>query len=302
MAESKPTTTQPATTDYTLPPTKWTTPWPFFAAVLAPVLAAMLVYQLDSFDPAPLPLHELTQPPLAAPRKNGRVLQGAEYVGAGNLLAPEDIAFDTGSGLIYTTCADGWIKRVTVNDSVTDSVVENWVHTGGRPLGLVLGHHGEVIVADAYKGLLRISDVGEVDVLTNEAEGLGFNFTDGVDIADDGTIYFTDASYKYDFHNFMGDILEGKPYGRFLSYDPITKQTTVLARDLYFPNGVAVSPDQDYVVFCETPMRRCRRYYIRGEKKGSIEKFVELPGLPDNIRYAEGHYWIAFSTVIYISI
>lgn len=73
-------------------------------------------------------------------------------------------------------------------------------------------------------------------------------------MADDGTIYFTDASYKYKLHDFIWDILEGRPYGRLLSFDPVTKEIQVLARDLYFPNGIAVSPDQDYVVFCETPM------------------------------------------------
>ncbi|KAJ4845789.1 hypothetical protein Tsubulata_041454 [Turnera subulata] len=275
--------------------------WSFFTVVilLAPVLLAVLVYQLDSFDPAPLPLHELTHPPLTAPTKHDRILQGSEYLGAGELKGPEDIAYDPRSGLIYTTCADGWIKRVTVNESVADSVVESWVNTGGRPLGLVVGNNGEVVVADAHKGLLRISADGAVELLTDEAEGQKFKLADGVDIADDGTIYFTDASYKYNLEEDRWDILGGRPHGRFLSYDPVTKQTKVLARDLYFANGVAVSPQQDYVVFCESAMRRCKKYYIQGDKKGRIEKFLDnLPGMPDNIHYSQGHYWIGFPTVV----
>ena len=93
-------------------------------------------------------------------------------------------------------------------------------------------------------------------VLTDQAEGLKFKLADGVDIArdddDDDTIYFTDASYKYSLDSFILDILEGKPHGRFMSYNPATNKTSVLARNLYFPNGVVVSPDQTYVVFCET--------------------------------------------------
>lgn len=92
----------------------------------------------------------------------------------------------------------------------------------------------------------------KVEVLAEEFEGLKFNLTDGVDVAEDGTIYFTDASYKYCLKDFYYDIAEGKPHGRFMSYNPATKKVSLLARNLYFPNGVAVSPDQNFVIYCET--------------------------------------------------
>lgn len=92
----------------------------------------------------------------------------------------------------------------------------------------------------------------KVELLADEVEGLKFNLTDGVDVAEDGTIYFTDASYKYTLKDFYYDIVEGKPHGRLMSYNPGTKKVTLLARFLYFPNGVAVSPDQNFIVYCET--------------------------------------------------
>lgn len=264
--------------------------------ILVPVIASVLLYQLDSFDPAPLPAHELTRDSIPVPRRNAHMLRGSHNIGAGRLLGPEDLAYDSISGLIYTGCHDGWIKRVSLNDSV-----EDWVYTGGRPLGLAHAHPklGQLlIIADADKGLLKVSANGVIELLTDSAEGQQFKLTDGVDIGEDGMIYFTDASHKYSFKDFAFDFLEGRPYGRFMSYDPSTQQTKVLLRDLYFPNGVAVSPDQNSVVFCETPLRRCKKYYIQGERKGSTEIFVNnLPGMPDNIRYdGEGHYWIALST------
>ena len=44
---------------------------------------------------------------------------------------------------------------------------------------------------------------------------------------------------------------------------------------------------------------RCRKYYIRGKKKGTVSNFIDnLPGLPDNIRCdEEGHYWVALAAV-----
>lgn len=90
--------------------------------------------------------------------------------------------------------------------------------------------------------------------LTDEAEGVKFKLTDGVDVAADGMIYFTDASYKYNLKDHVADILEGRPHGRLMSYDPSTHRTTVLVRDLFFANGVAVSTDQSCVIFCESVM------------------------------------------------
>ena len=92
-------------------------------------------------------------------------------------------------------------------------------------------------------------------LLTDEAEGLKFKLTDGVGVTEDGMIYFTDASYMYAFEDHLYDILGRHPYGRLLSFDPNTGETKVLLRDLYFPNGVAVSPDQNSLIFCETPLQ-----------------------------------------------
>ncbi|XP_038903106.1 protein STRICTOSIDINE SYNTHASE-LIKE 6-like [Benincasa hispida] len=260
---------------------------------LALLTAAVVVYKLDPFDPAVIPAEELSGAPAAVAECSGRVLQGAERIGVGELAAAEDLAYDSELGIVYTGDADGWLKRVRLNDSA----IENWVFTGGRPLGVALGPDSEVFVADAYQGLLKVSKEGVVEALTAEADGVRFGLTDGVDVAEDGTVYFTDASYKYGFHNFIFDLFEGRPFGRFLSYNPITKTTKLLVGDLYFANGVAVAPTQDFVVFCETPLRRCKKYYITGDRKGSVEKFVDnLPGTPDNIRYdGHGHYWIALS-------
>jgi hypothetical protein len=65
-------------------------------------------------------------------------------------------------------------------------------------------------------------------------------------------IYFTDASTKFGYGQSDLDVLEGRPNGRLLKYDPSTKATSVLATDLFFPNGVALASDQTFLVFCET--------------------------------------------------
>ncbi|KAL5232563.1 hypothetical protein ABZP36_031339 [Zizania latifolia] len=261
--------------------------------VVVPVLLAVALYSPEGFSPAPMPHEYSYGTVVSAPRHEARALAASERVGEGRLPAPEDMAYDAGGGWLYTGCADGWVRRV----SVPSGDVEDWVRTGGRPLGVALAPDGGLVVADAYVGQLKVSPDRAVELLTDEAEGLKFDLTDGVDVAADGTIYFTDASHKHSLEHFMVDLLEARPHGRLMSFDPSTRRTAVLVRDLYFANGVAVSPDQDSLIFCESLMRKCSTYHIRGDKKGTVDKFIDkLPGFPDNIRYdGEGRYWIAIS-------
>ena len=119
---------------------------------------AAFFYTLEPFQPVHYPADELSRETLTAPALNSHMLRGSELVGEGQLAGPEDLVYDAGSRVIYTGCHDGWIKRVTVKESVADTVVQKLVNTGGRPLGLALGHNGEIIVADAYKVVSRLGN------------------------------------------------------------------------------------------------------------------------------------------------
>lgn len=72
-------------------------------------------------------------------------------------------------------------------------------HICGRPLGLRFDKKtGDLYIADAYFGLLKVGpDGGLAKPLTTEAEGIPFNFTNDLDIDEEGNIYFTDSSTNY---------------------------------------------------------------------------------------------------------
>ena len=70
--------------------------------------------------------------------------------------------------------------------------------------------------------------------------------------ASDGSLYFSVASTKFGFHNWHLDLLESKPNGQLLKYDPSSNDTSIVIDGLYFANGVALSADQDCLVVCET--------------------------------------------------
>jgi len=205
-------------------------------------------------------------------------------------LGPEDITQDD-QGYFYTGMQDGRIIRFD-SDGTQRSEFTN---TGGRPLGMQFDAQGQLIVADAFKGLLSIDPKGKVTTLVYEVEGKPMLFTDDLDIASDGTIWFSDASQRFDQHNYMLDFLEGQSTGRLLSYEPATQRTTVHLENMQFANGVALGPDEAYLLVNETYAARIYRYWIKGPKKGTKEVFIEgLPGYPDNLSYnGRDTFWVA---------
>jgi sugar lactone lactonase YvrE len=201
---------------------------------------------------------------------------------------PEAVTFDV-AGRIYSGLEDGAIVRWEP-DGTKPQV---YARTGGRPLGLKFDHNGNLVVADAKRGLLSVAPDGAVSVLATGHGGVPFRFCDDLDIGADGTIYFSDATHK--FTDFNVDILEHGGNGRLLAYDPATGRTRLLLDGLYFANGVALSPDQAFVLVDETSAFRVRRYWLSGPRAGQNDIFVDnLPGFPDNITARpNGGFWIA---------
>lgn len=169
-------------------------------------------------------------------------------------------------------------------------------HICGRPLGLRFDKKtGDLYIADAYFGLMKVGPEGGLATsLTTEAEGIPLRFTNDLDIDDEGNVYFTDSSSVYQRRNFLHLVFSAESSGRLLKYNPVTKETTVLERNLQFPNGVSLSKDRSFFVFCEGAIGRLRKYWLKGEKAGTSEVFAVLPGFPDNVRTnKDGEFWVA---------
>jgi len=258
------------------------------------IIGALLLYLL--FWPVPISPAAWTPPeapPLAGQFERNSRLAGTQRLDTGGGFAPEDVAVDA-RGRIYGGLADGRIVRLQADGTHPES----FANTYGRPVGLVFDHAGNLIVADANKGLLSVDTDGAITVLSTEANGIPFRCTNDVDVAADGTIYFTDASSKFPLSAFTADLLEHQPNGRFLAYDPKAKSTRVVLNNLYFANGVAVSPDQSFVLVVETGMYRVDRVWLKESRRGQSEIFIDnLPGFPDGI-LSNGHdrFWLALVT------
>lgn len=242
----------------------------------------------------PVPIDPVAWDPPAAPELTGVYAQNNELAKtvrlAVNHNAPEDVGFDK-QDRIYTGADNGYIYRLQPDGTQP----EEFVRTYGRPLGLKFDQYENLIVADADKGLLSVSPDKKIELLSNQADGTYFRCTNDLDIAADGTIYFTDASYKYPLSELKADLFEHRPNGRLLAFDPKTRQTRTVLRDLHFANGVAVSPDQSFVLVNETGTYAIKRVWLKGEKQGQTETFIEnLPGFPDGIMSnGRDMFWLA---------
>jgi sugar lactone lactonase YvrE len=217
-------------------------------------------------------------------------LEHAEVVKLEEGYGPEDVAVDS-SGNIYGGLHDGRIIKIDPDGKQTVfATVE-----GGRPLGLHFDADGNLIIADAWKGLLSVAKDGSISTLATESEGLPFAFADDLDIGTDGKIYFSDASHKYYQPDYALDLLEARGNGRLVVYDPDTGETKTLLSDLYFANGIALSQNEDFVLVNETGRYRITRYWLKGEKAGTSDIFIDnLPGFPDGVSSnRSGVFWLA---------
>jgi len=245
------------------------------------ILAILIIIFL--LQSAPIDPSAYTPPKsqkLAGVLAPNNLLQKAELLALGKINGPEEVAVDS-QGRVYGGTQDGKIMCLLL-----DGKLETFAETKGRPLGIQFDKNKNLIVCDSYKGLLSIDPQGKIKVLATSADGGPFKFTNALDISSDRTIYFTDASSKYGQNEYLYDLLESKPHGRFLSYDPATGQIKVLLKNLYFANGVALSQQED-------------RYWLKGPKAGTHEIFIDnLPGFPDNISSNhKGTFWLALFTV-----
>ena len=246
----------------------------------------------------PVPLEPVAWTPPAAPGLVGAYQQnqklgGTERLSLGSGFAPEDVALDS-LGRIYAGLDDGRIMRLQSDGTRP----ELFADTKGRPLGLKFDSAENLVVADSVKGLLSIDPKGQVSVLTTAADDIPFRITNDLDIGADGTIFFTDASSRFPLTNYKADILEHQSTGRLLAFDPATKATRLVRGGLSFANGVAMSPDQSFVLVNETSKYRIHRVWLRGAQAGKSEIFINnLPGFPDGISSnGKDKFWLALVT------
>ena len=248
--------------------------------------------------------HALPESPSTAPNcgtawaQNDK-LRSVKVIGLGRIEGPEDVILDRNDHL-YAGSRHGDIIRFFAPDYER---MEIYAHIGGTPLGMAFDRHDNLYVCIGGMGLYRVTPERKVEKVTDETnrsyssinDDSRLRLADDLDITDDGRIYFSEATVRYEMHEWATDGLEARGNGRIICFDTNTGKTHTVIRDLKFPNGVCIASDGQSFLFAETWGCCVKRYWFDGPKAGTTEFVLQnLPGFPDNINNSsDGNYWMS---------
>ena len=258
---------------------------------------------------APVAWDAPTAPGYTGPHAANTKLADLQMIDLKGEVGPEHIQFGP-DGKLYTTVASGNILRMNADGS--DQQV--FANTGGRVLGFDFDAKGNLVAADAMKGLLSISPDAKVTVLTESVNSDPIRYADAVVVAKSGKMYLSDASARFAPKDWGGtfeasvlDILEQASTGRILEFDPTTQATRVVASGISFANGVALSQDGQSLFVNETGKYRVWKIAVTANHldistlatQPSAQASVlldNLPGYPDNLmRGLNGKIWLGLT-------
>ncbi len=266
---------------------------------ILPLIFISSIIILESCSIHPVAWNPDKTPSYSAAVKFNEKLTSAIKIDLNKWEGPEDIEFDN-SGNLYCGVhnkdfTDGRILKIDPSGKV-----EEFYNSGSWVSGLHY-YNNNLIALSHKEGLISINQDKKASVLADKDEdGNRFYIPNGIDIAHDGKIYFSNTSEISAYNIKYGRklILEMKPRGGVYCFNPNTNYLTTLMKGTFFGNGLVLSKDEDYLLIVETTKYRVLKYWIEGEKKGRTEIFIDnLPGFPNGISIREdGSYWLGFTT------
>lgn len=252
-------------------------------------------------------------------------LKGLQRIALGEgQVGPEHIVVHR--GWVYTGLSNGDIVRVDTSGQRRETVL----NTGGRPLGLDFDAQGRLLIADGFKGLLRVSGEGPqakvepiLTAVSHPVPDDPVRYADAIKVGPGGTLWLTDASRRFGpqahggtFEASVLDILEHSCTGRLIAQDPDTLQARVALTGLCFPNGIAFSADGKQLFLSETATYRVLAIDLaklslvrtfdghvgvptiqQAMQQGAARVLIDnLPGYPDNLMRGEGgRIWVGLT-------
>lgn len=246
--------------------------------------------------------YQLNIPPL---NPTNTKLKNAEKLFVDEIKGPEDFAVYKNE--LYTGAHGGYVYKITNGKLVPiikfgrDCKGFHEEEICGRPLGLRFNSKGLLHVCDAYYGVMKVNiTTGAVNIIApiNEPiDGVTPQIPNGLAVSEKtGDIYWTDSSTSHQVKDGLYTLL-GNGNGRLIKFNAAKGKNEVLLKNLHFPNGVALSKDESFLVVAETMRARLLKYHLKGPKAGTSEVFAELPGFPDNIELSGGNFNVGIGII-----
>ena len=242
-------------------------------------------------------------------------------------------AFTYGFGSFFTGLADGRVMKI--NEQLTK--IEEFLRLAsnatsekcdgkissplecGRPLGLEIHKNGKLYVIDAVDGLYSIDLKTKKSIhipiaayLANVLDDKLVNnllFNDlRFDPVKPNLCYITISTTKYKMNQLPFSLLEHENSGLLLAVDLDNKNGSIIAKDLYFTNGLEISSDKQDLYVSETTtfsisklnLKQFRDsvYLKNGDDQPKLESFLtDLLGEPDNLHIKDGKIYVSFAMI-----
>lgn len=210
------------------------------------------------------------------------VLAAEQFSGAYSLLAQ--------GRYLYATAADGTVQRLDPETGMAVAVARS----PARALGLIKAGREDFVVADTREGLGHLHKRGTTS-LVKAHRGQPLRAVRDLALSRDGWIYFTNASARHDAASLDDALLEHAADGQLLRYYDLENRVETVLEGLDLPAGLSFGPDDQSVLVVEQARYRVLRHWLRGERAGQTEVFIDgLPGLPESLRWnGRDTYWLS---------
>ncbi len=146
------------------------------------------------------------------------------------------------------------------------------------------------------RAIIRREHDGQWQVLVDRYQGKRLNSPNDLVVKRDGTIWFTDPPYGITQPN-QGYGGEQEQPGSFVyRFDPATGEIDAVVTDMVRPNGLAFSPDEDFLYVSDTAAynipqgpHHIRVYEVANQRRVTEGRVfaVIAPGQPDGLRVDE---------------
>jgi gluconolactonase len=191
--------------------------------------------------------------------------------------------------------------------SIVGNTIWRWTPGAGHEVfmrpsykadGMTFDPQGRLVVAGwAWRRVWRMELDGTIRTLCSHYDGKNLNTPNDIVVRSDGSIYFTDPPGA------LGSVgMEGDDVQRYLDYCGVYRispagETTLVVKDMTYPNGLAFSPDEALLYVNDTREFLVRAFEVHSDGtlgKGSV--FCEITGsdegMPDGLKVdSEGNVY-----------
>ena len=158
-------------------------------------------------------------------------------------------------GAVWGGGNDGVIRKLT-----PDGRVSEVAKVKGLPCGLAFDRGGSLFVASAGVGVLEVAPSGAVRLVADRVDDVQLVAANFPVFGADGSLYVSNSTdfAPTDMERFMAELGAPAPKGTIVRIRPRGK-SEVVARGLYFANGLAIDPREEALYVLQSTRQDCLR-------------------------------------------